>query len=81
MSHADTVSTAGTDEASAAPVAPAPVPAPAPAAPAASSSKSKGKGGKKLVDSAEASKLLAARISQLEQEHVGEKEQEAEIGT
>lgn len=40
----------------------------------------KGKQQKKPVDSGEASKLLAARISQLEQEHAGEKDQEAEIG-
>jgi hypothetical protein len=47
-----------------------------PAAPA----KGKTKQGKKPVDSGEASKLVAARISQLEQEHAGEKDQEAEIG-
>jgi chromosome segregation ATPase len=46
-----------------------------PAAPA----KGKTKQGKKPVDSGEASKLVAARISQLEQEHAGEKDQEAEI--
>jgi len=40
----------------------------------------KPKAGKKTADPGEASKLVAARISQLEQEHVGEREQEAEIG-
>lgn len=36
---------------------------------------------KKGVDSTEASRLLAARISQLEQDAAGEKDQELEIGT
>lgn len=40
----------------------------------------KGKG-KKALDSSEASKLVAARISQLEVDTAAEKEQEAEIGT
>lgn len=35
---------------------------------------------KKPVDSTETSKLLAARISQLELDAAGEKDQEAEIG-
>lgn len=35
---------------------------------------------KKPIDSNEASKLLQARISQLEQDAAGEKDQEAEIG-
>lgn len=35
---------------------------------------------KKAVDSNESAKLLAQRISQLEQESAGEKDQEAEIG-
>jgi hypothetical protein len=35
---------------------------------------------KKALDSNEASRLLAARISQLEQDAAGEKDQEAEIG-
>ena len=39
----------------------------------------KGKG-KKTLDSNEASKLVAARISQLEVDTAAEKEQEAEIG-
>lgn len=36
--------------------------------------------GKKAVDSNEASRLLQARISQLEQDAAGEKDQELEIG-
>lgn len=39
----------------------------------------KGKG-KKHADPGETSKLLAAKISQLEQDAAGEKDQEAEIG-
>lgn len=39
----------------------------------------KGKG-KKAIDSSEASRLLQARISQLEQDAAGEKDQELEIG-
>ncbi|CCF40962.1 hypothetical protein CH063_11387 [Colletotrichum higginsianum] len=35
---------------------------------------------KKAVDSNESAKLLAQRITQLEQESAGEKDQEAEIG-
>lgn len=37
--------------------------------------------GKKQADPTETSKLLAAKISQLEQDAAGEKDQEAEIGT
>jgi hypothetical protein len=47
--------------------------------PAAASGK-KGKT-KKALDSSEASRLLQARISQLEQDAAGEKDQELEIGT
>lgn len=36
--------------------------------------------GKKAMDSTEASRLLQARISQLEQDAAGEKDQELEIG-
>lgn len=36
--------------------------------------------GKKAMDSNEASRLLQARISQLEQDAAGEKDQEQEIG-
>lgn len=36
--------------------------------------------GKKVADPTETSKLLAAKISQLEQDAAGEKDQEAEIG-
>jgi hypothetical protein len=36
---------------------------------------------KKPADPTETSKLLAAKISQLEQDAAGEKDQEAEIGT
>lgn len=36
--------------------------------------------GKKVADPNETSKLLAAKISQLEQDAAGEKDQEAEIG-
>lgn len=35
---------------------------------------------KKAIDSSEASRLLQARISQLEQDAAGEKDQELEIG-
>jgi hypothetical protein len=52
---------------------------PAPAPPANGSNNKKGKG-KKAMDSSEASKLVAARISQLELDAAGEKDQEAEIG-
>lgn len=45
---------------------------------AAMAKKSKGK---KVADPNETSKLLAAKISQLEQDAAGEKDQEAEIGT
>lgn len=55
---------------------PAPTPTPAMTANAAAK-KSKGK---KALDSSEASKLVAARISQLEVDTAAEKEQEAEIG-
>jgi len=51
---------------------------PAPAPPAAMASK-KGKQ-KKATEPNEASKLIAARISQLELDAAGEKDQEAEIG-
>lgn len=37
--------------------------------------------GKKAADPNETSKLLAAKISQLEQDAAGEKDQEVEIGT
>lgn len=40
----------------------------------------KGKPAKTAVDSNESAKLLAQRISQLEQDAAGEKDQEAEIG-
>lgn len=50
---------------------PAPVPA----------SQKKGKGKKEKIGVDETSKLLAAKISQLEQDAAGEKDQEAEIGT
>ena len=46
---------------------------------AANAAAKKGKG-KKALDSSEASKLVAARISQLEVDTAAEKEQEAEIG-
>ncbi|KAI9766753.1 MAG: hypothetical protein M1835_004267 [Candelina submexicana] len=52
-----------------------PAPPPAPAAPVPK----KGKG-KKAADPNETSKLLAAKISQLESDAAGEKDQEAEIG-
>jgi hypothetical protein len=47
----------------------------------ASSAASKKAKGKKTLDSTEASKLVAARISQLEVDTAAEREQEAEIGT
>jgi hypothetical protein len=50
-----------------------------PPAPAAISQK-KGKGKKEKIGADETSKLLAAKISQLEQDAAGEKDQEAEIG-
>ncbi|KAI0531857.1 myosin-like coiled-coil protein-domain-containing protein [Xylaria digitata] len=53
---------------------PRPAPTPTPAA----GSNKKGKG-KKALDSSEASKLVAARISQLEVDTAAEREQEAEI--
>lgn len=63
---------------------PAPTPNPsimsANSAAAAAAPPKKGKG-KKALDSSEASKLVAARISQLEVDTAAEKEQEAEIGT
>jgi len=55
-------------------------PAPAPPAPAVNGSNNKKAKGKKAMDSSEASKLVAARISQLELDAAGEKDQEAEIG-
>jgi hypothetical protein len=45
--------------------------------PATSAKKAKGK---KAMDSNEATRLLHARISQLEQDAAGEKDQELEIG-
>ncbi|KAI1505657.1 myosin-like coiled-coil protein-domain-containing protein [Biscogniauxia marginata] len=54
-----------------------PRPAPTPS-PAMASNSKKGKG-KKALDSSEASKLVAARISQLEVDTAAEREQEAEI--
>ncbi|KAI5924106.1 myosin-like coiled-coil protein-domain-containing protein [Camillea tinctor] len=56
---------------------PRPAPAPAPSSAMASNAK-KGKG-KKTLDQSEASKLVAARISQLEVDTAAEREQEAEI--
>lgn len=50
-----------------------------PSAPASASQK-KGKGKKEKIGADETSKLLAAKISQLEQDAAGEKDQEAEIG-
>ena len=52
------------------------VPPPAPTAPA----NKKGKGKKDKYGPDEMSKALAAKISQLEQDAAGEKDQEAEIG-
>jgi hypothetical protein len=49
-------------------------------APFASTSASKKGKGKKPTDPNEASKLIAAKISQLELDAAGEKDQEAEIG-
>ena len=49
---------------------------PAPPAPATK----KGKGKKEKIGADETSKLLAAKISQLEQDAAGEKDQDAEIG-
>jgi hypothetical protein len=49
-----------------------------PPAAAAASKKAKAK---KATDPTEASKLIAAKISQLELDAAGDKEQEAEIGT
>lgn len=46
-----------------------------------SATMSKKNKGKKATDPNETSKLLAAKISQLEQDAAGEKDQEAEIGT
>jgi hypothetical protein len=45
-----------------------------------SAAMSKKNKGKKVADPNETSKLLAAKISQLEQDAAGEKDQEAEIG-
>ncbi|KAK6951783.1 hypothetical protein Daesc_006306 [Daldinia eschscholtzii] len=56
-----------------------PRPAPTPTPAMASNSASKKGKGKKALDSNEASKLVAARISQLEVDTAAEKEQEAEI--
>ncbi|KAH8908942.1 hypothetical protein BR93DRAFT_926059 [Coniochaeta sp. PMI_546] len=52
---------------------------PAPAPPVNGSNLAKKGKGKKAMDSSEASKLVAARISQLELDAAGEKDQEAEI--
>ncbi|KAI1438869.1 myosin-like coiled-coil protein-domain-containing protein [Xylaria sp. CBS 124048] len=56
-----------------------PRPAPTPTPAMASSAANKKAKGKKALDSSEASKLVAARISQLEVDTAAEKEQEAEI--
>ncbi|KAI0398166.1 myosin-like coiled-coil protein-domain-containing protein [Xylariaceae sp. FL0594] len=56
-----------------------PRPAPTPTPTMASNASSKKAKGKKTMDSTEASKLVAARISQLEVDTAAEKEQEAEI--
>ncbi|KAJ2982445.1 hypothetical protein NUW58_g6434 [Xylaria curta] len=56
-----------------------PRPAPAPTASMASNAAHKKAKGKKALDSSEASKLVAARISQLEVDTAAEREQEAEI--
>lgn len=59
---------------------PPPAPPVAPAGvPSANNKKGGGKAAKKM-DSSETSKLLAQRISQLEHDAAGEKDQEAEIG-
>lgn len=58
---------------------PRPPPAP-PAVPAAATPNKKGGKAKKPIDSTETSKLLAQRISQLEHDAAGEKDQEVEIG-
>ena len=47
---------------------------------AAPTGQKKGKGRKEKIGPDETSKLLAAKISQLEQDAAGEKDQEAEIG-
>lgn len=57
-----------------------PRPAPTPTPNMASNPAGKKGKGKKTLDSNEASKLVAARISQLEVDTAAEKEQEAEIG-
>ncbi|KAI1824718.1 myosin-like coiled-coil protein-domain-containing protein [Xylaria intraflava] len=56
-----------------------PRPAPTPTPAMASNAANKKAKGKKALDSSEASKLVAARISQLEVDTAAEKEQEAEI--
>ncbi|TRX93032.1 hypothetical protein FHL15_006170 [Xylaria flabelliformis] len=56
-----------------------PRPAPTPTPAMASSAANKKAKGKKALDSSEASKLVAARISQLEVDTAAEREQEAEI--
>lgn len=55
-------------------------PRPPPAPPVAATPTKKGGKAKKPIDSTETSKLLAQRISQLEHDAAGEKDQEAEIG-
>jgi hypothetical protein len=47
----------------------------------APASQKKGKAKKEKIGADETSKLLAAKISQLEQDAAGEKDQEAEIGS
>ncbi|ROW08925.1 hypothetical protein VMCG_03006 [Cytospora schulzeri] len=54
-------------------------PRPPPAPPSAAAPNKKDRKAKKAVDSNEASKLVAQRISQLEHDAAGEKDQEAEI--
>src|SRR5437773_12320521 len=56
------------------------VPSVTPQSAMASSTMAKKSKGKKAADPSETSKLLAAKISQLEQDAAGEKDQEAEIG-
>lgn len=60
---------------------PRPPPAPPALTPNTNNSNKKAAGkAKKTLDSSETSKLLAQRISQLEHDAAGEKDQEAEIG-
>lgn len=55
-------------------------PRPPPAPPSGAAPNKKDRKAKKALDSNEASKLVAQRISQLEHDAAGEKDQEAEIG-